>query len=114
VLLLADPEARAEQQMLARGGIGADAVLVPHHGSRSSSTPDFVAAVGARWALVSAGYGNRWDLPHPEVAGRWREGGAELLTTADGGALRLQVEPDGSAPRVDTWRGSNPRWWRRR
>ena len=113
VLLLADPEARAEQQMLARGGIGADAVLVPHHGSRSSSTPDFVAAVGARWALVSAGYGNRWDLPHPEVAGRWRAGGAEWLATADGGALRLRVGPDRPAPRVDTRRGADPRWWRR-
>jgi competence protein ComEC len=114
VLLLADPERRAEQEMLAGAAIAADAVIVPHHGSATSSAPEFVAAVGARWALVSAGFGNRWGLPRREVSARWREIGAEVLTTADGGALRFQVGADPSMTRMQTWRGSDPRWWRSR
>ncbi len=114
VLLLADPERRAEQEMLAGAAIAADAVIVPHHGSATSSTPEFVAAVGARWALVSAGFGNRWGLPRREVSARWRENGAVVLTTADGGALRFQVAAERSMSRVDAWRGSDPRWWRSR
>jgi competence protein ComEC len=114
VLLLADPEGAAERAMLQRGAIGADAVLVPHHGSRSSSSPEFIRETGATWALVSAGFGNRWGLPRPKVVARWREAGAEVLDTAQGGALRLQAGPEWPVPRLEAWRDADPRWWRRR
>jgi competence protein ComEC len=111
-LLLADPEARAERAMLGQD-IGADVVVVPHHGSDSSSTPALVAASGARWALISSGYGNRWGLPRATVVQRWSEAGARVLTTAEGGALSLRVGPGAAAGPVEGWRAAHPRWWRR-
>jgi len=113
-LLLADPESPAERAMLRRSAFGADVVLVPHHGSRSSSTQEFVDAAGARWAFVSAGFGNRWDMPQPEVVQRWRESGATVLVTAEAGALRLGAGPDRAIPRVEAFRAADRHWWRRR
>jgi len=114
VLLLADPEHEGESEMLRRSAIGADAVLVAHHGSRSSSTQALVDATGARWALVSAGFGNRWGMPHAEVVERWRESGATVLVTAEDGALRLSAGPESPVPRVEAFRAADPHWWRRR
>jgi len=113
-LLLADPEGPAEQALLRDGGVEADIVLVPHHGSRSSSSAAFIGATGARWALVSAAFGNRWGMPQPEVVARWRSAGAEVLGTAQGGALRARAGPRWPEPQVDAWREADPRWWRRR
>lgn len=112
-LLLADPEAVAEAALAARA-IRADAVIVPHHGSASSSSPALVEAVHPRWALVSAGFGNRWGLPRAPVVARWRHVGATLRSTAEGGALRLEFRPGVAAGPIRAWRESEPRWWRRR
>lgn len=113
-LLLADPETAAEGELMRRTGIGADAVLVAHHGSRSSSTQALVDATGARWALVPAGFGNRWGMPHAEVVERWRDSGAKVLVTAEGGALRFTAGPGWPVPRVEVFRSADPHWWRRR
>ncbi|MEB1528572.1 DNA internalization-related competence protein ComEC/Rec2 [Xanthomonas sp. WHRI 7945] len=67
----------------------AEVVLAPHHGSAHSSQPAFVAATGARLALVSAGDGNRFGHPRPAVVARWQASGAEVATTPQGGALRV-------------------------
>lgn len=67
----------------------ADVVLAPHHGSGGSSQPGFVRASGARLVVVSAGHGNRFGHPRADVVRRWRDSGAELLNTADSGAIRV-------------------------
>ena len=69
----------------------ADVVLVAHHGSGGSSDPGFVAATGAKLALVSSGFGNRFHHPLAEVVERWREAGAEVADTQDLGALRVRL-----------------------
>jgi len=111
-LLLADPEHRAERAMLTRG-VASDVVIVPHHGSTSSSSAAFVAALGARAALVSAGYGNRWGLPREEIVARWQAAGAQLETTAAGGALRVDFVPGVGPGEVRAYRSAARRWWRR-
>lgn len=73
----------------------ADVVGVGHHGSRGSSDPGFVAAIGARHALVSAGFGNRFRHPAPDVVERWHDAGADVLLSADRGAVRVRLERDG-------------------
>jgi competence protein ComEC len=75
--------------------IRADVVLMAHHGSDSSSDPGFVAATGARFAPVSAGYGNRFRHPKPAVVERWRFHGARTPVTADSGAQRLRLTTAG-------------------
>lgn len=112
VLLLADPEARAEAAMLSLP-LTADVVLVPHHGSGSSSSVEFVRAVRPRLALVSAGFGNRFGLPRPEVVERWRAAGAIVLDTATAGALSLRIDAVRGPGPVRAERACSRRWWSR-
>jgi competence protein ComEC len=89
LLFPGDLERAGEAAALAGGrSLAADAVKVPHHGSRTSSSPAFVEAVRPRWAAVSVGAGNRHGFPHQETLARWRAAGATILRTDDG-AIRL-------------------------
>jgi competence protein ComEC len=83
-----DVEAEGEAAAVARGGLRADVVKVPHHGSRRSSTAPFAAAVAPRLAVVSVGAGNRYGFPNDEAVARWGAVGALVLRT-DEGAVRL-------------------------
>ncbi len=73
----------------------------PHHGSRSSITPDFVAAVSPRVLLVSAGQGNRWGLPHFDVIDAYRKAGAVIFRTDICGAVSIELDRNGGWRRVD-------------
>ena len=72
-LLTGDIEAASERELVAAdpGALQADVLVVPHHGSRTSSTPAFVAAVAARAAVFTPGYRNRFGHPRPEVVARY-------------------------------------------
>jgi competence protein ComEC len=83
-----DVEAEGEAAALEAGGLAAEVVKVPHHGSRRSSTAAFAAAVHPDLAVVSVGTGNRYGFPHEEALARWQRAGAQVLRT-DEGALRL-------------------------
>ena len=88
-LFTGDLEVAGEAAALAGGRtLSADVVKVPHHGSRTSSSAPFVAAVHPRWAAVSLGAGNRFGFPHAEAIERWRAQGAAILRT-DEGAIRF-------------------------
>lgn len=97
VLLTGDIGEVVERELVRRSprDLRADIVLAAHHGSGGSSDPDFVAATGARLALVSAGFGNRFGHPKPDVVARWQGQGAEVLNTADSGAIGLWLGSDG-------------------
>jgi competence protein ComEC len=111
-LLTGDIEIAAERALLAdAASLRADAVVVPHHGSRTSSSPPFVEAVAADLALVSAGYRNRWGLPKGEVTDRWRKSGADVLTTAHAGAISLLVCADGGVTDLRRNRDASSRIW---
>jgi competence protein ComEC len=103
VLLTGDVEERAESALLREPGGVASAVLkVPHHGSRTSSTQAFLAAVAPRVAVMSVGADNRYRLPAPEVEARYRAAGVCVLRTDRCGAIT--VETDGTWLRVETRR----------
>ena len=114
VLIFAgDAETPAEQQIIARGVPGpVEVLIVPHHGSRTSSSEAFVAATRPRWALVSAGYRNRWGFPAPAIVERWRSVGARMLVTSASGAVEFDVARDRPLDRVSEWRRANPRVWK--
>jgi len=105
-------EAGAESEIVASGLPRMTVVVVPHHGSRTSSTASFVAAARPALALISAGYRNRWGLPRREVAERWRAAGARVLTTADSGAIQITFAA-GRPPLVLEYRQTQRRYWRR-
>jgi len=96
-LLTSDIEAVSEAALIARygAGLGAGAMTAPHHGSRTSSTPEFVAAVDARDVVFPVGYRNRFGHPREEVLARYLQGGARLHRTDLDGAVTVRLQADG-------------------
>jgi competence protein ComEC len=88
-LFTGDIERRAEQRLLATYGDGlhAEVLKAPHHGSHSSSTEGFVAAVAPRAAVISAGIGNRFGHPHADVVARYARRGVSILRTDRDGVV---------------------------
>ena len=111
VLLPGDIGRPAEQALLqaSPAALKADVVLVPHHGSGGSSSAPWVAAVAPRLAVVSAGHRNRFGHPRQDVVQRWQAQGAEVLTTADSGAIRIWLGAQGLQLREQRIHAS--RWW---
>ena len=111
-LLPGDVELAGETLLGSRYGseLAADIVIVPHHGSRTSSSAAFVARVAPHYAVVSAGYRNRYGFPHPDVVARYRDIGAEVLNTADHGTLTVELRSGGIY--VDAYRLSGWGFWR--
>jgi len=99
-LVLAGDVERSGEAGLAPGSVFA--VKVPHHGSRSSSTPTLVASARPAVAIVSAGYRNRYGHPHPEVVSRYQQAGATVLRTDRDGSVT--VSTDGRRIWVSTYR----------
>lgn len=111
VLLPGDIGRQGEQALLAGAAdmLRADVVLVPHHGSGGSSTPDWVKAVAPRLALVSAGHRNHFGHPKRDVVRRWQAAGAEVLSTAESGAIRVWLGAQGLQLREQRIHAA--RWW---
>jgi competence protein ComEC len=105
VLLPGDLEAQAEARLLASGAdLHADVLALPHHGSRSSSTPSFLAAVAPGLALVSAPCHGRFGMPHAEVRARVQKASASLWWTGRDGALVV-----GLGETLHVWGFAGPR-----
>jgi competence protein ComEC len=115
LLLPADIEAKSERELLARGAdkLRADVLIVPHHGSRTSSTDEFVAAVQPEVAIFTVGYRNRFHHPKPEVVARYQALNAQLLQSDATGAIEI-IFPGEGAIDIHAYRKQNPRYWRGR
>jgi competence protein ComEC len=114
-LLPADIEHKAERYLMDKQSdhLPAAVMVVPHHGSRTSSTADFIEAVNPSFALFPVGYGNRYGFPKPRVVSRYRERGIKLLDTASYGAICLRLSPDQGVQMLETYRQSAARYWTR-
>ncbi len=88
-----------------------DLLIVPHHGSMTSSSEAFIAGVNPRWAVISTGAENRFHLPRAEVVERYRMAGVEVLDTARTGALRFRLDASG-ASLLSSRRQDQRRYWR--
>ena len=84
-------------------------VKVPHHGSLTSSTTEFIRALHPRIAIVSVGRANRFGHPVPAVLDRYREAGAEVFRTDRDGAVT--VDTDGYSLDVHTFNGRHISWF---
>ncbi len=93
-LLTGDIEAAQEAALLQRSpqALRADVLLVPHHGSRTSSTSAFIAAVAPRVAVVQAAYRSRFGHPAPDVVARYEAQGVPLLRSDRCGAYTLAAD----------------------
>jgi competence protein ComEC len=114
ILLTGDLEARQELDLIQRLGsqaLAADILVVPHHGSNTSSSEALIAAVSPRWAIAQAGYRNRFGHPTQKVLGRYREAGIEVLRTDLSGAVTIELASD-RAPQLARSRTDSPAYWR--
>jgi competence protein ComEC len=113
VLLTGDLEARGERELVGRDStaLPADVLLVPHHGSRTSSTPAFIAAVAPEIAVYTPGYRNRFGHPRPDVVARYDAAGIRSFRTDLDGALTFVFAPGAPhEPRAE--REHDRRYWR--
>lgn len=113
LLLPGDLMKKGEARLLAMqpDGLRSDVLVVPHHGSNSSSTPEFVAAVSPRQVLFPVGYHNRWGFPKAEVQARYLPI-AGLADTAMDGALLVHFRAGSRPAVVSRWRRDQPALWR--
>ncbi|KQX01827.1 competence protein ComEC [Massilia sp. Root418] len=111
MLLAGDIEAAQETELLARapGALASDVLLAPHHGSGTSSTQAFLAAVQPGYAVFQVGYRNRYHHPQKQVYQRYGGIGAVRLRTDESGALTLEFNGQLA---VERYRESHPRYWR--
>ncbi len=112
-LLTGDIEARTESDLVRRSGdaLHSDVLVVPHHGSRTSSTPAFIAAVHPDYAVFTPGYRNRFRHPRPEVVERYDAAGIRSYRTDYDGALTFAFgEGQTREPRAE--RKEHTRYWR--
>ena len=102
--LSGDVERGIEQEMLYTNELhSTDVLKVAHHGSRTSSTEEFLSAVQPAFALISAGFENSYGHPHPTVVARLREHHAAILRTDRDGMITIRT--DGRKINVETFSG---------
>ena len=109
MLLTGDIERGAEAELARAALARADVLLVPHHGSRTSSSAEFLAAVQPRHAIAAVGYRSRFGHPHPDVLGRYAAAGLELLRTDRQGAVTVRLAA--GAPGLEAERARRARYW---
>jgi competence protein ComEC len=104
-------EARLVQSSGRAAGLRADVLLVPHHGSKTSSSEAFLDAVQPSLALVQSGYRNRFGHPAQLVLERYRRRGVPVVDSPHCGAARWN---SAQALQVTCQRESAPRYWHHR
>ncbi len=114
VLLTGDIERGSEARLLQwhADALPATVLVVPHHGSKSSSSEAFLSAVAPRHAIFTTGYINRFHHPAPEVVQRYVAHGAQLWRSDRDGALSLDMTVQGIA--ITAYRQSHRRYWMHR
>ncbi len=113
MLLTGDAERQAERAMLQQAvqSLPSQVLLIAHHGSRTSTTPDFLDAVSPRLAVIPVGHRNRYGHPAPEVLARLQRRGISVARTDREGAILLRFSRDGI--QVRRAREAHRRYWHR-
>ncbi|MDP2833791.1 MAG: DNA internalization-related competence protein ComEC/Rec2 [Pseudomonadota bacterium] len=110
-LLTADIERLAEMNLRERRQpLAADVLIAPHHGSLTSSSPEFLQAVAAKTIVIPVGHRNRYGHPHPEVLARYRALAVPVWRTDRDGAVTLRLARGGVE--VESARALEKRYWR--
>lgn len=113
VLLTGDlPKAQESGLVDQNAEVQADVLIVPHHGSKTSSSPSFLDAVNPSVAIASTGRYTPWDLPHPDVVDRYRERNISWYETGQHGQVGVHFSDKGwrvSSQRLDL----EPFWYRK-
>ncbi len=114
VLLVADIAQAVERQLIRQfSELKSDVLLVGHHGSKTSSSAEWLQAVEPEIAIVSAGYRNAFGHPHPDVVARYQRAGITLFSTIDSGAIHVDFSPHVAELKVEAYRREYKKFWNR-
>lgn len=114
ILLTGDIEKKAERTLLEElpsPSVEAEILVAPHHGSATSSTAEFVAAVQPRHVLFPIGYRNHYGFPKPVVAARYQALGAQSWATDRRGAVTFRIHPQRGILAAESYRALARRYW---
>lgn len=97
ILLPGDIEKKAEMYLVMNYGkqLQSNLIVVPHHGSKTSSTELFLKTVKPNQAILSYGFDNRYHFPHASVVDRYRSMHVELYNTVDCGMVSVSLGQGG-------------------
>ena len=111
ILLTGDIELQAERLLVQRysDSLQSTVIIVPHHGSKTSSTHPFIDAVNPKLAVFPVGYRNRFGLPNQDIINRYQERNVSVMDTASSGAI--QVYFDDSKMSVSRYRNTHKHFW---
>lgn len=111
VLLPADIEAKAERRLIERWGnrLQSDILVAPHHGSKTSSTPEFIEMVAPRYVLFPVGYRSRYHHPNATVVQRYADRGILQRDSPASGALEFRLRATGLE--ASAYREQHHRYW---
>ena len=115
LLLTADIQAFTEEKLIENypDKLISEVITVPHHGSKTSSSVEFIRSVSPQIGLIPAGYRSRFGHPKPEIVERYETAGVELLDTVSDGAIRLDFPADATAISSHSYRKQNNGFWSR-
>jgi len=113
VLLPGDIERAAEGRLVEqqRGRLPAQVLVAPHHGSNTSSTTAFIAAVNPDVVIFPAAWLNRFRFPKRDVVQRYRDAGALVYETGIRGALSIRLSSATAQPVITAWRDRHRHVW---
>lgn len=113
VLLTGDIEKGAESQLLALTPdlLASSIIVVPHHGSLTSSSIEFVKQVGAKYALYPVGFGNRYGFPKTDILRRYQDYGSRNIVVSQSGALIFELNNEDELTPPTRWRDTSLQYW---
>jgi len=111
-LLTGDIGVRAERVLMKQYGksLQSEVMLVPHHGSLTSSSPEFIDAIAPDYAVFPVGYRNRYGFPKQAIVERYQAKNIKMLRTDQEGAVKF-VFSEGDGVAVDRYRQSHQKLW---
>ena len=114
LLLTGDIEKKVEKQLLSDHSkiLHSTVMIVPHHGSKTSSSDSFLNAVSPELALIPTGYRNRFKHPRPSIVKRYKMHNIKLMDTVGDGAISITF-PQKNAISVESYRKENQNFWSR-
>ena len=116
ILISGDIERKAERQLIDMYGdeLYSTVLISPHHGSKTSSSEEFLAAVKPDWVLIPVGYKNRYRMPHQTVLQRYSEKNIQELKTYQTGAILFRIGQKNSTLIPLNYREIAEKYWNSR
>ncbi|HFD12362.1 MAG TPA: DNA internalization-related competence protein ComEC/Rec2 [Crenotrichaceae bacterium] len=116
VLLTGDIESRAENRLIDEYNhrLNSRVLIVPHHGSKTSSSAAFLDAVKPDLAIIAAGYRNQYGFPHRKIVKRYAKNKVSLLNTAYSGSISFVIGTQDNQHTVTEYRHQSQRYWNQR